>query len=294
MADNKPFTEAESFFANAKFYLKDDTLKGIQAITPPSTKEVKLESEIPKPDLPTEVEEETKQNGNSKRKTKQQGSETIKLAPVLRYVPITKKKEAQSPFFGDEESILKSLQELTLLVAKITKTVLSCQPLQGFTRPSQAPTIEHGSLPTKRIEEGFYPNAYRFMAKAGYNHKEPNGLGRLIPEAPGEKDRDLTKIQKMLKAQGYGVVKSKAGIGYTPSTPIHIPIRKANVLVITIGVEEEEQFLRPSKKVSVFDCLSRPTSQVSVFDRLGPQESRNLVTDTRNPVHMRLSNSTTP
>ena len=189
-----------SHFADAKFYLEDDTLKGIQAITPPSTKEVKLESEIPKPDLPTEVEEETKQNGNSKRKTKQQGSETIKLAPVLRYVPITKKKEAQSPFFGDEESILKSLQELTLLVAKITKTVLSCQPLQGFTRPSQAPTIEHGSLPTKRIEEGFYPNAYRFMAKAGYNHKEPNGLGRLIPEAPGEKDRDLTKIQKMLKA----------------------------------------------------------------------------------------------
>jgi hypothetical protein len=83
MADDKPFTEAESFFADAKFYLKDDTLKGIQAITPPSTREVKLQSEIPKPDLPIEVEEEAKQNGNSKGKTKQQGSETIKLAPVL-------------------------------------------------------------------------------------------------------------------------------------------------------------------------------------------------------------------
>ncbi|GMY33246.1 hypothetical protein FCV25MIE_28488 [Fagus crenata] len=280
MADDKPFTEVESFFVDAKFYLEDDTLKGIQAITPPSTGEVKLESEISKLDLPTEVEEEAKKNGNSKGKTKQQGSETIKLAPVLRYVPITKRNEGQSPFFGDEESILKSLQELTLLVAKITKTILSCQPLQGFTRPSQAPTIEHGSLPTKRTEEGFDPNAYRVMAKAGYNYKEPNGLGKLIPEASGEKDRDLTKTQKMLKAQGYGVEKSKAGIGYTPSTPIHIPIQKTNVLVITTEAEKEEQFLKPSKKASVFYHLGQPTSQVSVFDRLGPQESNNFVSNT--------------
>ena len=82
-----------SHFADAKFYLEDDTLKGIQAITPPSTGEVKLESKISKPNLPTEVEEEAKQNGNSKGKTKQQGSETVKLALVLRYVPITKRKE---------------------------------------------------------------------------------------------------------------------------------------------------------------------------------------------------------
>jgi hypothetical protein len=47
------------------------------------------------------------------------------------------------------------------------------------------------------------------MAKAGYNHKKPNGLGRLTPEASREKDHDLTKTQKMLKAQGYSVVKSK-------------------------------------------------------------------------------------
>ena len=134
MANDESFTEAESFFADAKFYLEDDTLKVIQAITPPSTGEVKLGSEILKPDLPIEVEEEAKLNGNSKGKMKQQGFETVKLAPVLRYVPITKRKEGQSPFFRDEESILKSLQELTLLVAKITKTTLSCQPLQGFTR----------------------------------------------------------------------------------------------------------------------------------------------------------------
>ena len=111
-------------------------------------------------------------------------------------------------------------------------------------------------MPTKRTEEGFDPNTYRLMAKVGYNHNEPNGLGSLILEASREKDRDLTKTQKMLRAQRYGVAKSKVGIGYTPSTPIHIPIQKTNVLVITTGAEEEEQFLKPSKKASVFDRLS--------------------------------------
>ena len=93
MANDESFTEAESFFADAKFYLEDDTLKVIQAITPPSTGEVKLGSEILKPDLPIEVEEKAKLNGNSKGKMKQQGFETVKLALVLRYVPITKRKE---------------------------------------------------------------------------------------------------------------------------------------------------------------------------------------------------------
>ena len=71
--------------------------------------------------MPVEVEEKAKKNENSKRKKKQQGSKAVKLAPVLQYVPIAKRREGQSPFFGDEESILKNLWELTLPIAKITK-----------------------------------------------------------------------------------------------------------------------------------------------------------------------------
>ena len=48
------------------------------------------------------------------------------------------------------------------------------------------------------------------MAKAAYNHKEPNALAKLILEASKVKDRDLTKTQNMLKAKGYGVAKSNA------------------------------------------------------------------------------------
>ena len=92
--------------------------------------------------------------------------------------------------------------------------------MKGFTRPSQEPIIEHGTLPTKQTKEGFDPNAYRLMVKASYDHEKSSGLGKLIPEAFGKEEH------KVLKAKGFSVTSSKAGIGYTPPTPVHIPIRK--------------------------------------------------------------------
>ena len=109
------------------------------------------------------------------------------------------------------------------------------------------------------------------MAKAGYNHERPSGLGKLFPEASG-KER-----QKTLKAKGVEVPSSKAGIGYTPPTPIRIPIRKTSVLMISTDDKEEEQPSKPSKKLSVFDRIDRPTPHILVFDRLGTQEDDNFV-----------------
>ena len=105
-------------------------------------------------------------------------SKVTRVAPVLHYVSVTKRKEGQSPFSGDDESISKDLQGLNLPITKFTKPRSSSQPLKGFTRPSQEPIVEHRTLPTKRTEEGFNPNAYRLMAKAGYNHEKPSGLDR--------------------------------------------------------------------------------------------------------------------
>ena len=81
----------------------------------------------------------------------------------------------------------------------------------------------------------------------------------------------------MSKAKGFNVTSSKAGIGYTPPTPVHIPIRKASVSVISANYEEEEQSLNLSKKSSVFYRIGRPTSHISVFDRLGTQEDNFVV-----------------
>ena len=87
------------------------------------------------------------------------------------------------------------------------------------------------------------------MAKAGYDHEKPSGLGKLILEASGKEEH------KLLKAKGFSVTSSKAGIGYTPPTPIHIPIRKDSVSVISSNYEEDKQSSNLSKKSFVFDRI---------------------------------------
>ena len=285
VADDKPFTVAESHFADAKFYLEDDIVEETQVVAPPSSKEEKPHSKAPRIDFSI-VEKETKQTKTSMEEKKHHTSKVTRVAPVLHYVPVAKRKEGQSPFSGDEESISKDLQGLNLPITKVTKPRSSSQPLKGFTRPSQEPIVEHGTLPTKRTEEGFDPNAYRLMAKAGYNHEKPSGLGKLIPEASGKEG------QKTLKAKGVKATSSKAGVGYTPPTPIRIPIRKASVLMISTNDKEEEQSSKPSKNPSVFYHIGQPIPHISVFDRLGMQEDNNFVNGTRSSVLTRLSHST--
>ena len=80
------------------------------------------------------------------------------------------------------------------------------------------------------------------MAKAGYDHEKPSGLGKLIPEASGKEEH------KVSKAKGFNVTRFKDGIGYTTPTPVYIPIRKASVSIISANYEEEEQSSNLTKK----------------------------------------------
>ena len=116
VADHKPFTVAESHFADAKFYLEDHTLEEAQVIVSLSRKEVNLPSKTSKIVSPIEEkktkpieEKETKQTKTSIKEKKCHASEATKVAPVLHYVPVTKRKEGQSPFSGDAESVLEDL-----------------------------------------------------------------------------------------------------------------------------------------------------------------------------------------
>ena len=116
VADHKPFTIAESHFADAKFYLEDDTQREAQVIVSPSSKKVNLHSKTSRIDSPIEEKEakpiekkETKQTKTSKKEKKHQASKAIKATPVLHYVPVTKRKEGQSPFLRDGELVLRDL-----------------------------------------------------------------------------------------------------------------------------------------------------------------------------------------
>ena len=151
VANDKSFTIAESHFANAKFYLEDDTTEEAQAIASPSRKEVKPHSKTSSIEFPTE-EKKIKQTKTSIKKKKNHDSEVTKLAPVIHYVLITKRKEGQSPFLGDEESVLKDLQELTLPMPKLMEPTPTSQPLKEFIRTSQRPIVKHGTLPVKHTK----------------------------------------------------------------------------------------------------------------------------------------------
>ena len=59
VADDKPFTVAESQFADEKFYLEDDTIEETQVVASPSSKEEKPHSKAPRIDFPI-MEKETK------------------------------------------------------------------------------------------------------------------------------------------------------------------------------------------------------------------------------------------
>uniref|UniRef100_M1DQC8 Uncharacterized protein n=1 Tax=Solanum tuberosum TaxID=4113 RepID=M1DQC8_SOLTU len=39
-------------------------------------------------------------------------------------------------------------------------------------------SLQNEALPTRRTDEGFYPNAYRLLEKAGYNPTEPSKIGK--------------------------------------------------------------------------------------------------------------------
>ena len=53
-------------------------------------------------------------------------------------------------------------------LTKLNDQTPTKQPLEGFVKPVQG-SIEHGPLPKKRTNEGFDPNAYKLLAKAGFD-----------------------------------------------------------------------------------------------------------------------------
>ena len=59
------------------------------------------------------------------------------------------------------------------------------------------------------------------------------------------KERDLTETQKKLKEHGYRVDNNKAGLGFTPNTPVKISSKAKNVSAqhISVSVEKSQTSL---------------------------------------------------
>ncbi|KAB2609177.1 S2-RNase [Pyrus ussuriensis x Pyrus communis] len=183
--DTKPFTEAESHFADAKFYMDEDMVpealpEDIRSTgkAAPTKQEWQV---IPKMQKEQTVPSSSKDDDEFAKPATTKGSRTPSEgpnAPIFRYIPMSRRKNAL---------------------------------------PKK---VESSFLPTKRTEEGFDPNAYKLMSKAGYDFASSAVAGKKVSNTVNDEERNLTKTQKKLKEHGYGVDNNKAGLGFTPNAPL--------------------------------------------------------------------------
>uniref|UniRef100_A0A2N9ILM6 Uncharacterized protein n=1 Tax=Fagus sylvatica TaxID=28930 RepID=A0A2N9ILM6_FAGSY len=204
-------------------------------------------------------------------------------SPILRYVPLSKRKEGQTPFGlvaeakvrpnepTQEKDVAVLKSNLTLPLPKLDKVASTKPPLKGFVK-SASDSIKEGSLPDKRTKEGFDPKAYKLLAKSGYDFNNPSQLGQLYSDCVEEKSQGLNQTQSKLRQQGYAIETPKTGLGYSSQEPVRISAKGKNerrtALHISFEVAEEESQAEPAPRSSVFDRLTSPTPRESVFNRL--------------------------
>ncbi|XP_031099703.1 uncharacterized protein LOC116003902 [Ipomoea triloba] len=215
VVDESPFAEAESYFADAKFYIKKQVF----------------------------VEDAQKSNNNSPSQLKTKGKEVVEVD----------QRTARLIF------PLARIDTLKIDEAKLSEE--KCGDKQDQV------------LPTKRTED-FDPNAYKLLAKVGYNPNKPRKLGTLIPEASGKGKTNQQEPH------------ARKGLGYVPPKPVRIFINRAASNSISTDESEYDPQLTAAngKKKSVFKRMGKRESQRLVFDRLGS----NPKAPKRKSIHDRL------
>ena len=202
-------------------------------------------------------------------------------APIFRYIPMSRRKNGQSPF---ETETRKADTQWHTDNVKLLKTN-AVSPLtqlggakvaglpQGFIK-ALPKKVESSFLPTKRTEEGFDPNAYKLMSKAGYDFASSEAAGKKVSNTVNDKERNLTKTQKKLKEHGYGVDNNKAGLGFTPNAPVMISNKAKNTSAqyVNVSIEQDQEEPKPAPRTSVFDRMSHSSSRISVLNRIGNQD----------------------
>ena len=193
-----------------------------------------------------------------------------------------------------EEGDISLLKEAsTVPLPKLSNTTPMKQPIKGFVKPTQGLT-EHGSLPNQRTKEGFDPNAYKLLARAGYDFGSSSEEGS--SDITSQKVHELDESQKRLRR--CTIDPARSGLGFVQSEPIKISgrrkDRKANTQHISVEVLEEdgesqsttmpEHVGGSTPRVSVFDRVDISTSLTSAFNRIP-------TTINRTSVFNRLSSS---
>ncbi|TYK25790.1 ty3-gypsy retrotransposon protein [Cucumis melo var. makuwa] len=258
-ADPNPFSEAESHFADAKFYLKNDNSPKVVYIEVPL---VNAEDNLQLKSLASR--EPYKSTGTFHSRKGEASTSTTKSMIlmdektsnplILRYIPLSRHKKVESPF-------VKSPQGLKVGDIEVLKESLTT-PLTKITKQELKIDLTEASLSQRRTKDGFDPKAYKLMTKAGYDfitHTEFKSLK--IHEQP-----KLSSTKKKLLREGHVIPMSRKGLGYKSPEPIRIT-RKGKEKVVDnnhITVEEVD-----SMKEKEGD-----SQRISAFDRISPHVAR--------------------
>ncbi|KAM2690737.1 hypothetical protein EV1_043866 [Malus domestica] len=290
--DTKPFTEAESHFADAKFYINEDTVpetlpKEIKSMSKAAPKKQEWQA-MPKKQEEEAMPSSSKNDDELSKPATTRGSRTTSngpSVPVFRYIPTSRRKNGQSPFETaaskadaqrhiDNVKLLKKNAVLPLTQLGDTKVA---KPSQGFIK-CLPKGVEPSFLPTKRTEEGFDPNAYKLMSKAGYNFTSSANLGKNDLNTVKDNERDLTKTQKKLEKHGYGVSNNKAGLGFTPNAPVKISSKAKNASAqhISVHIIQDREKPQPAPRTSVFDRMNCSKPRVSAPKLIGGQNKTSV------------------
>ncbi|KAA0057579.1 uncharacterized protein E6C27_scaffold497G00510 [Cucumis melo var. makuwa] len=222
-ADSRPFTKAESHFADAKFYTKSEDVSEILSTEVPVTKGTfKNEQEMITSKKSSKGDAlNSQQNGELTTETKLRAPEAEKIAtlqkevsnpPVLRYIPLSRRKKGESPFTECSKNL--TVKNTKILKENFTTPLTKIE--KGEAKKIKKKDLE-AYLPERRTVEGFDPKAYKLMAKAGYDFTTRTELKsvKIFDERP-----ELSPTQKKLQKQGYSIPNSRAGIGYQSSEPV--------------------------------------------------------------------------
>ncbi|KAA0055957.1 uncharacterized protein E6C27_scaffold319G00830 [Cucumis melo var. makuwa] len=237
-ADSNPFSEAESHFADAKFYLKNDSSPEVVSVEVPL---VNREDNLQLKSLASKEPHKsigTFHSGKSEASTNTAKSvilmdEKTSNPPILRYVPLSRRKKGESPFVESP---------------------------QGLKR---------------RTKDGFDPKAYKLMAKAGYDfitHTEFKSLK--IHEQPklSSTQKKLLReghvIPMSRKGLGY---KSPEPIRITRKGKKKV-VDNNHITVKEVDSMEEKE--GDNQRTSTFDRISPHVARAPVFERLSMTEAK--------------------
>ncbi|KAG9453150.1 hypothetical protein H6P81_006054 [Aristolochia fimbriata] len=230
-ADESPFTEAEASFADVKFYLMTrPTVK----LSPWSNQASNVKS------TPTQAAspKQSTQTASPKQTTTQVMSPK---QPMHNSLPAHGHKSAPATPAQKQRSSTPWTEKVTLPLPKLEERSVVKQFLNLV------------QLPSTRSNEGFDPNAYRLMARAGGNLTKDQ-----IHEKPPVTLLVLTPKQEKLRNEGHRINQGRLGLDYQKEKPNKIyraqtkPVKitrkpSADVHQVSIGqtLTEKKDTLKP-------------------------------------------------